>query len=395
MRNVVLGLVVVACIVAVILVFIHSDGKDHRPTPSPTSSVQSVQLAVGSENVSFFQDPQVQEVFRENGFDVHATGFGSRQLASIDYTKSRYDAVIPSSQITASQLEASTQATAQPLKGQPEIPLFRSPLAIATYQPIAACMKSLGIASRDSKGIWEFSVKAYLAAVKDGLSWGECGATLSPLTGKILVTTTNPQCSNSGEMFMADASYVANGSVPPPDLETAQRVGGELTPTIIEQGFMENTTDRVFQDYLDNGMYYTPMALIYESEFISEEITDPGAMSSDMVLMYPTPNVFSQRALIPLPGHSAGAAVADLIASNPELQRLAQEHYGFRYSDPAEFQRIIGSHRIFGKKITVPVQIQQGRAPQDPSILQDVINAAISALAKNTPSPAASSAPAC
>jgi len=86
-----------------------------------------VRLAVGSENVPFFQDPQVQQVFQENGLDVQVTGFGSRQMVNLDFT--RYDAAIPSSQIAANQL----QAIAKPLKGQPQIPLFRSPLAIATF----------------------------------------------------------------------------------------------------------------------------------------------------------------------------------------------------------------------------------------------------------------------
>jgi hypothetical protein len=332
------------------------------------------------------QDPRVQAVFRESGFDVYATPFGSRRLASIDYNKSEYDAVVPSSQIAASQLDTSTQSNLKPLKGQREISLFRSPLAIATYQPIALCLESLHIASQDSQGIWYFSVAAYIAAVKDGLSWSECRGRLSvsPLAGNVLVTTTDPQCSNSGEMFMADASYVANNNNPVTDPVTAQKVGGELAPMIAEQGFMENTTDVVFRDYLVNGMYYTPMALIYESEFIGEEITNPDAMSSDMVLMYPTPNVFSQRVLIPLSGHSAGAAVGQLIGGgNPELQRLtqelqrlAQEQYGFRYADPATFQEIIGSHRIFGKQIIVPVKFTEGKPPPDFRILEDVVNAA-------------------
>jgi hypothetical protein len=140
-------------------------GADGAASPLPTSSapLQSVQLAVGSENIPFFRDPQVQKVFRDNGFNVQVTGFGSRQMAGIDFTKSRYDAVIPSSQITASQLENSTQPSVRPLKGQPEIALFRSPLAIATYQPIATCLNSLHIAYQESQGIWEFSILAYLA----------------------------------------------------------------------------------------------------------------------------------------------------------------------------------------------------------------------------------------
>jgi hypothetical protein len=330
--------------------------------------LQPVLLAVGSENVPFFSDPQVQDVFRQHGFAVQATGFGSRQLASIDF--SRYDAVIPSSQVMASQLENSVPQ----LKNKPEISLFRSPLTIATYRPIAECLASLGIASQDPRGIWIFRVKEYLAAVGAGESWSGCGGDL-PLYGKLLLATTNPQCSNSGEMFMADASSASAGMVNDPG--TATTVGTQLSPLISEQGYMQYTTDVLFNKYLVEGIGSTPMAVIYESEFVAEEINHPDAMSQDMVLMYPTPNVFSQRVLIPLQSDSLAAAVGHLIANDPDLRRLAQEVYGFRYDNPGEFQNIIGGHQIFGKQITVPLQIQTAEMP-DPVILEDIINAATS-----------------
>jgi hypothetical protein len=177
---------------------------------------------------------------------------------------------------------------------------------------------------------------------------------------------------------MADVSYVANNSNAVTDKGTAQKVGRALAPVITDQGFMENTTDVLFQDYLTDGMGYLPMALIYESEFIGEEITNPAAMTSDMVLMYPTPDLYSQRVLIPVPGprQSPVAVVANLIGSDPQLQRLAQEQYGFRYSNTAEFQQIISRHRIFGKTIIVPLQIQPARTPDPLDLLADVIDAA-------------------
>jgi hypothetical protein len=366
------GLMVIIAVVWLVFAgFDIADAMQDKPV-----KLQPVQLAVGSENVPFFSDSQVQDVFRRNGFAVQATGFGSRQLASIDFSK--YDAVIPSSQVTASQLENSVPQ----LKNQPEISLFRSPLAIATYQPIAACLASKGIASQDSRGIWIFNVQEYLAAVKDGLSWSDCGGDL-PLYGKLLLATTNPQCSNSGEMFMADASFAHYGLVT--DASTATAIGTELSPLISEQGYMQYTTDVLFNKYIVEGMGSTPMAAIYESEFVAEEINDPEAMTKDMVLMYPTPSVFSQRVLIPLPGDSAGAAVGHLIANNPDLRRLAQEVYGFRYDDPAEFQNIVGSHQIFGKQITVPLQFQSAAMP-DPAVLEEIINAATSTQSGSVPS---------
>jgi hypothetical protein len=137
---------------------------------------------------------------------------------------------------------------------------------------------------------------------------------------------------------------------------------------ITGQGFMENTTDVVFQDYLTRGIYDIPMALIYESEFLGEDLTRPGDMSGDMVLMYPTPDVYSERVLIPRDG--LGRTVGYAVRDNPELQRLAQEEYGFRTSRPAEFQKIMA-----GRNITIPAQIASG-APPPPGLLEEVISAA-------------------
>lgn len=337
---------------------------------SPCDSVLQVRLAVGSENAPFFEDSRVQQIFRtQYCLDVQVTSFGSRQLPHVNVSK--YDGFVPSSRITAEQL----QSAAPSLQSQPQIHLFQSILAIATYQKIVDCLASpsLKIAYNDA-GIWEFDVAKYLAAVQGGWRWSACGNSL-PLLGehKLLLTTTNPQCSNSGELFVADASYVKNNDSPVPDKATAAKVGGELAPMITEQGFMENTTDVAFQDYLTRGIYYTPMALIYESEFLGEEITRPGDMTGDMVLMYPKPDVYSERVLVPRDG--LGSEVGYDVRDNPDLQRLAQEEYGFRASGPAEFQNIMVGHRSFGRNITVPAQLESGTPPL-PDLLEDVINAA-------------------
>ena len=145
-------------------------------TPAITACVlqhdRVVWLAVGSENVPFFQDSQVRDIFRSYGLDVQVTGFGSRQMSQMtNVDVRRYDAFVPSSQVTAEQLVIAHPS----LAGQQRFELFQSPLAIATYKPIAACLSRLGIASQDSHGIWQFNVAAYLAAVQNVQHPGEIG----------------------------------------------------------------------------------------------------------------------------------------------------------------------------------------------------------------------------
>jgi hypothetical protein len=335
---------------------------------SKSSPVSVVRLAVGSENVPFFRDKQVRMIFSRHHIVLQVTGFGSQQLATVDL--SSYDAVVPSSELSADQL----QATVSRLKGEPRFPLFESPLAIVTYHPVVACLERLGLTSQDSSGIWWFKVAAYLRAVESGESWSKCGASVSPLSGKILLTTTDPRCSNSGEMFAADASYVANGSSAVADPRTAVKVGMELAPMITGQGLMESTTMFLLDDYLNEGKGSVPMGLVYESAFLGEEITTPSAISRDMVLMYLNPDVFSSRVLMPL--DAKGRLVSSLFADTPALSQVAQDTYGFRSSGLASFQEGMTQHRIFGKRIAVPAQFPSGARPPQPDILQKVIDAA-------------------
>jgi hypothetical protein len=322
-----------------------------------------VQLAVGSENVPFFQDSQVQAIFNTYGYDVQVTGFGSRQLADVNI--GRYDGFVPSSSVAAQQLEIAHPS----LKSRySPYPLFQSPLAIATYQPIAHCLEKLRIASQD-RGIWWFNVEAYFQAFQKvpQPKWSDCGASMAPLAGTVLLTTTNPQCSNSAEMFVADASYAANsGTVQ--SISAAAKIGKELAPMIADQGFMENTTGTLFNDYLTQGMDSKPMVLIYESVFIGEKITAPGQMARGMVLMYLMPDIYSQRTLIAR--DASGAAIGRILHNNPQLAQLAEQSYGFRESPPLRFQQIMRHFHIL-----VPTQFSSASTPI-PNILENIINVA-------------------
>jgi hypothetical protein len=102
--------------------------------------------------------------------------------------------------------------------------------------------------------------------------------------------------------------------------------------------------------------------------------------------MYPIPDIYSQRTLIPR--DSPGAAIGQLLRTSPQLLRLAQQSYGFRYSNPERFQQIVGHFRFFGRKIVVPLLFEPARAPV-PSVLEDIINATV------TPSPPHSTASTC
>jgi hypothetical protein len=385
---IVIVLVLVAAGATVYVLYRTLTHHDAHQQP-PCCKLQTVRLAVSSENVPFFKDSRVQAVFRAHGFDVEVTKFGSLQMCGTSF--GNYDAAVVSSTIVAQQLEN----CAPMLANQTEITLFRSPLAIATYLPIAKCMQQLRIA-QFSDGFWRFDLMKYIAAVQNGMSWSQCGNSVAPLKDRIFVSTTNPRCSNSGEMFLGDVSYVANKGAPVADPKTAQSVGEQIAPLFGDQGgSMEVTTEVLFQDYLTQGMTFTPMALIYEAEFIGEEISQPEHIKQGMLLMYPTRDVFAQRVLIPVQGPKGQLVetIGGLLNEQPLVQD-AQEWYGFRYTNSSDFQAIVGKHSIFGKRITAPGDLQEG-IPPPPDILKDLVNVASPIYPDSTSSASPNSAPAC
>jgi hypothetical protein len=62
-----------------------------------------------------------------------------------------------------------------------------------------------------------------------------------------------------------------------------------------------------------------------------------------MVLMYPSPTVYSKHTLVPL--NSRGDQVGRLLSSDSELQRL-EIKYGFRTNDAAAFSKFTSAHKV-------------------------------------------------
>ncbi|HEY4025801.1 MAG TPA: hypothetical protein VGO86_05160 [Candidatus Dormibacteraeota bacterium] len=291
--------------------------------PRSTTTVQGV---IGSEKQSFFQDAGVQAVFRRNGLTVKVDTAGSREMAtSVDL--SRYDFAFPAGVQTALKIKKDRKAstTYEP---------FSTPMAIATFRPIAQLLVANHVAS-DAGGYYTFDMQAYLALVARNARWTDlAGNTAYPAGKSVLVTSTDVRTSNSAAMYLSVASYVANGGNVVADDATARRIVPQVAPIFLRQGFTASSTDEPFQDYLSIGIGKTPLVMVYEAQFLALEAAHDRALTPDMVLMYPNPTVLSKHTLVPL--KPAGDRVGSLLRSDRDLQRLAAR-YGFHPSDPAVF----------------------------------------------------------
>lgn len=305
-------------------------GDTGVPGVIPNAQLTVVTGVIGSEKKPFFEDPEVKAIFAESGFDVQITTAGSRQIATtVDLTN--VDFVFPSSAPAAEKIKRETGASSVYAP-------FYSPMAVATFTPIVELLQAAGIASQDAAGTWHLDMAAYLAAAQAGTRWSELpgAAETYPSSRSVLISSTDIRQSNSAAMYLSMASYVANGNEIVSSSEAEATVIDQMAALFLEQGFSASSSEAPFEDYLSQGIGSKPMVMVYEAQFLGRQMRATGskAITSDMLLMYPEPTVFSKHTVVPLTDN--GKKIGELLVNDPRLARLAAQ-YGFRPADASVF----------------------------------------------------------
>ncbi|MBF6353506.1 hypothetical protein IU449_02905 [Nocardia higoensis] len=324
------ALAMVAVVVVAVVAVADREPSD-AAAAGGSADLTVVRGAVGSEKASFFDDPRVAEELARHGLRVEIESAGSRQIADMDLTG--YSFAFPSSVPAAERIlrarDINTRYTP-----------FASPMAIATFTPIADVLTAAGVIRPGPTPT--FDMARYLQLAQRNTEWTHlAGNTAYPVRKNILVSTTDPRTSNSAAMFLAIAAFVANDNAVVQGAEAQQRVLPLLSRLFTGQGYAENSSAGTFGEYLTAGMGPAPLVLIYEAQFV--EAKTQGRITPDMVLTYPTPTVLSTHTVVPL--DDAGDRLGRLLTDDPQLQRLAAEH-GFRTRDTAAFATVAAEHRV-------------------------------------------------
>ena len=371
-----MGLVLAVLLVAGIVLAVTWGRGGGGLGSSRTTVVQGV---IGSEKKPFFDDPEVQAVFARNGLDVQVRTAGSRQIAtSVDLTG--VDFVFPSSAPAAEKLKATTGRSTSYAP-------FYSPMALATFAPIAQLLASAGVAHQDANGQWLFDVGAYLDEVADGTRWNELpGAdTLYDTSRSLLVSSTDIRTSNSAAMYLSIASYVANGDNVVATAAQRDAVIDAMAGLFLQQGYSASSSEEPFDDYLSQRIGSKPLVMVYEAQFLGRQMNDAtkSSITPDMVLMYPSPTVLSKHTLIPLT--DAGDQVGRLLTQDADLQRLAAQ-YGFRPADSAVFVATLQAHGLAVPP--TPVDVIEPPSYETLEAMIEEISARYDASAGTAPAPA-------
>jgi len=317
--------------------------------------VVTVRGLIGSEKEPFFDDPEVIEALRLGGLDVHVEKAGSRQIAT-SYDLSQYDFAFPAGVPAAEKMRREQE-------GSKSYDAFFTPMAIASWEPIAQLLETNGIA-RDQGGYYTLDMAKLLEITEEGKRWIDLeGNEVYPVNKRILVTSTDVRKSNSAAMYLSLASFVANERNVVRDASDVNEVMGLMEALFLEQGYVEYSSAVPFENYLIMGMGKSPLVMIYEAQFIGAAAN--GKTTPEMVLMYPEPTIFSKHILVSF--SEGGERLGELLRDDADLQRLAIEH-GFRNDDLAYFQQFVSD-----QDLAMPTSIVNVVEPPNYEVLEEMI----------------------
>ena len=137
-----------------------------------------------------------------------------------------------------------------------------------------------------------------------------------------------PRRSNSGNLFAGLIANILCGGVA--DQSNIEKVLPRLRAIFERLGYMESSSADLFDQFLKMGMGAKPIIAGYENQLLEFAVQNPddwAKLGGDIVMLYPTPTVWSSHIYIAL--DEEGVRGIDALLDE-EVQRLAWEKHGFR-----------------------------------------------------------------
>ncbi|EWS94139.1 hypothetical protein K7395_11805 [Streptomyces filamentosus] len=324
-------------------------GRDSKADGGSGTAAKTVRGVIGSEKAEFFADPDTVKALAAKGFTVRTETSGSWAMDRLPLKG--YDFAFPGSKAPADELSRSAEARGGPLRP------FYSPLVVVAHRNAAEVLAANGLARLRAEGgdgagggsKWATQgtllMGPYLAAAEDDRTWQQLkGASgHAELSGTVFITSTDPVTSNSGALYLAAASYVADGGRVATDARAVERTAPLMRKLVQVQGAQQTSSDAPFRDFISG--VGNPLVLVYESQVASLLMSSQRQEVGDLVVLYPDTTVSSDHTLVPLTDH--GRELGELLSTDPVLRKLAVRH-GFRpQGAAAEFTAATAGHTAY------------------------------------------------
>lgn len=297
---------------------------------NPLSSVEPVTVHgyIGSEKNDFLENEKVLSILdRRYGITIEFRKAGSIEMIDMDH--STMDYLWPSSQVA---LELYKSRHGGSVKSET---IFNSPIVIYSWKPVAEALQQAGLVSLADGGHTEIDLTQLIHKSLEAVSWEELG--VDQLYGNLVITSTDPARSNSGNLFSGLAANLLLGETASPT--TLSEVLPEVKKLFLLQGMMEHSTGTLFNRYLELGMGSFPLVVGYENQIVEFALQNPDfwpEVKDLLILLYPAPTVFSEHPLIAL---TEGGERLIKALGDEEIMEIAWREHGFRTgitNDPSE-----------------------------------------------------------
>jgi hypothetical protein len=332
--------------------------REERQAQLAAKSHIIVRILAGPEKEHLFEDVELNRVLESKGISFVFQKAGVREMANQADLKN-FDVAFPAG-------EQATVKIAQEAGAKRVYTAFYSPIAIASWRSLVPVLERNGLVSQHNGAYFIGDMERLLALMEKGERWKDLpGNTAYPASKSILITCADVRQTNSGAMYLALASYLANGSNVVESDADANRVAARMVTLFSRQGFQELSSTGPFEDYTAMGIGKAPLVMIYEQQFLEYLLSHP-APNPDMVLLYPQPTILSKHSIIAL--DDKGARFAEEMISDPKVISIAQR-YGFRTPDSSQLFAAVEA-----KKLAIPHTIVDVIDPPTYDILEKLIN---------------------
>ena len=314
----IIGLALVIAVIAVVggLKFMEAS------KPAPAAAPQQVTGYLGGEKISLFDDAEFKKLGEDAGLEIDYRKAGSLDMMTA--SPEGMDYLFPSSRAAVAYGKAKGVDTSKS-----DI-VFNSPIVIYTHKPVADALVASGIMSRDGSGVYRMDMAKAADAMLADKTWADLGWTGG--YGQFRIDSTDPTKSNSGNEYAALLATVLNGGTPA-TVESVARDADKIKHIFDKSGFMETSSEDSFSQFLTLGVGSKPAMIGYESQILDLAVNQKDTydqVKDDLVMVYPTPTVWSTHVLIPL--DAKGEQLLGVLKSDA-VQKLAWTKHGFRMAN--------------------------------------------------------------
>lgn len=291
---------------------------------SAPAGFQGTQVAVngvvGGEKIGFLEDSVVKKTLLDRfGIEITYAKAGSLEMARGDL--SGKDFLWPSGQAALEVFR--TQNAGRSVKSEV---VFNTPLVLYSWDLVQQALERNSIVSMQDNVAYVTDFPALAKGIVTAKKWKDMGAT--GLYGNMGITTTDPNLSSSGFMFVGLVANILHGDVV--DEASVDSVLPALHKFYKSLGYMEKSSGDIFQQYLNTGVGAKPLIAGYESQMIEFALQNPSVWPSfrqKVRILYPQPTLWVAHPLISL--SPAGDRLLSALR-DPEIQKLAWTRHGFR-----------------------------------------------------------------